>query len=373
MDNLPDLLADPDARGQLARHVAGGEPAGLLRSLKLKLISTCNLRCRMCRYWRIPRRSLPVATVCQVLDSAVGLGCRKVHLSGGEVTLYDDLPAVIAHAVGLGMRVNLTTNGVLVDRTRARRWIDAGLHAASFSLDGSCPATHDAIRGVAGAFERTVKGMRVLRRESERRRARVRLRVNMVLQRSNLAELPGVIRLAAELGAVDVVPMPVDGAGAERPTPQEIHAFNATRAGEVLKLRRRFGMPCHAGRLYPFGRTEEEVAQAAAGHYALGYYQRHLCYAPYLHAFVGHTGDVYACCMTAERMPSLGNVCRQSLADIFRGPAYEALRRQMSARRLPMCSHCDQFLEENRLVGSRLGERAVPGRMAYSLPLVSSS
>src|SRR5438309_540574 len=83
-------------------------------------------------------------------------------------------------------------------------------------------------------------------------------------------------------------------------------------------------------------------AAAARGLYARGHYEAHLCYAPWLHAFVSHLGDVFACCMTAERMPSLGNVNRQRLADLFAGPAYEDFRAAMRQRRLEACGHCDQ-------------------------------
>jgi radical SAM protein with 4Fe4S-binding SPASM domain len=360
MDNLRELLDDPEQRHRLACHISGEEQASLLRSLKVKLISTCNLRCGMCRYWRIPRRSLPLDVVRAVLDSAAGLGCRKVHLSGGEVTLYEPLPAVIRHAARLGMRVNLTTNGVLVDKERARSWLDGELHGASFSIDGARAETHDAIRGVAGAFKQTVKGIRVLRREILRRVSRTRIRINTVLQRDNLHELPDLHRLAAELGAVDVVPMPVDGTDVPRPTREQIIAYNTEIAPEIHRLRQRYGMSLDEQKVYPFGRTEAELTEAVAGRHALGYYEHHLCYAPYLHSFVGHTGNVYACCMTSERMPSLGNVLEQSLADIFRSPAYEAFRRSMRSRRLPMCAHCDQYLEENSLVSTRLGPMALP-------------
>ncbi len=376
MDSPAQLLDDPAARAALARQ-ARGEPAGtLLRSLKIKLISTCNLRCVMCRYWRIPRRSLPVDGVLKVLDSAAALGCRKVHLSGGEVTLYEGLEAVIAHA-SRAMRVNLTTNAVLLDRPRARRWIDAGLHAVSVSLDGATADTHDSIRGVTGAFDQSIKGIRSLVREREKRGARVRLRINTVVQRKNLSEQAELLRVAAELGACDVVPMPVDGASADRPDAADIARYNAAIAPEVAKLRLRYGFPTGPERVYPFGVSPAEIAFAATGAYALGYYDRHQCYAPYLHAFVSHRGDVFACCMTAERMPSLGNVLTESLADIFRGPRYEAFRAEMRRQRLAMCEKCDQFLPENRQIRDALGEppanpagpwRATTGR---ALPVIN--
>jgi hypothetical protein len=44
MDSPEQVLADPLLRARLSAQSAGAEPGGMLRSLKLKLISTCNLR-----------------------------------------------------------------------------------------------------------------------------------------------------------------------------------------------------------------------------------------------------------------------------------------------------------------------------------------
>jgi len=358
--NLDELLSDADARVRLADAVHAESLPGVLRSIKVKIISNCNLRCEMCKYWRIAKQSLPAPVLFSVLESAASLGCRKVHFSGGEVTLHPQLTEVIRHAAGLGMRVNLTSNGIRMDKQQAQDWIEAGLRSASFSLDGMDRKTHDAIRGVDGAYKRTLRAIRILRREIERRKTRLRIRVNMVLSRRNLSQLPGLIRLAGELGAVDVLPMPIDGMPELLPTEKEIRRFNAETVPEAHEQRRAWGMPCDADRLYPFGRSDAEIGLAAQGEYGFGHYGQHLCYAPWLHAFVSHTGDVFACCMTREKMTPLGNVLQESLREIFHGARYQEFRRQMKETRLAVCSRCDQYLRENRLVDSRLAEQSAP-------------
>ncbi|MFO0906393.1 MAG: radical SAM protein [Pirellulales bacterium] len=354
MYNLDRLLASRETCTAVRDQVERNAPAVYLRSIKLKIISACNLKCEMCRYWQIARQELPLEVVRSVLDHAAQLGCLKVHLSGGEVTLHRHLVDVIRHGAELGMRINLTSNGVLVDKTRARAWIDAGLRGASFSLDGACAKTHDGVRGVPGAFKKTVRAIRIVRREVERRDSRLRIRVNNVLSARNLDELPALIRLAGELGAVDVVPMPIDGVKVPRPTVEQIQRFNDEIVPQTVALRRQYRMPIDAGRLYPYGRTRDELEQAAQGRYAQGHYDRSLCYAPYFHTFISHDGDVYACCMTRERMRSLGNVKQQTLSDIFLGPSYQQFREGMRMSRLPVCATCDQYHRENRLVDSRL-------------------
>lgn len=360
MYNLDQLLTSPEACQQVRCQVTDGTPPAFLRSIKLKILSACNLKCEMCRYWQMARQELPRDVILSVLDHAAQLGCLKVHLSGGEVTLHRDLVAAIERGANLGMRMNLTSNGVLMDKARARSWIHAGLRAASFSLDGARAKTHDRIRGVPGAFKRTLRAIRILHRENERLDGRLRIRVNNVLSARNLDELPDLIQLVGELGVVDVVPMPIDGAKVPRPTAEQIERFNAEVAPRLLALRRQFGMPIDAARLYPFGRSPEAIEYSRNGQYALGHYDEHLCYAPYFHAFISHNGDVFVCCMTRDRIRPLGNVCRQTLTEIFHGDEYQRLRAGMRRVRLPICSHCDQYLRENRLVDARLVQLETP-------------
>lgn len=360
MYNLDRLLASRTTCDIVRQQVYEDAPAVYLRSIKLKIISACNLKCEMCRYWQIARQELPIDVVRSVLDHASQLGCLKVHLSGGEVTLHRHLVDAIRHGAELGMRINLTSNGVLVDKIRARAWIDAGLRGSSFSLDGCCAKTHDGIRGVPGAFKKTVRAIRIVQREIGRRDSRLRVRVNNVLSSRNLGELPALIQLAGELGVVDVVPMPIDGAKVPRPTAEQIQWFNSEIVPQTVELRRRYNMPIDAGRLYPFGRSEEELRFAERGQYAQGHYDRHLCYAPYFHTFISHDGDVYACCMTRERMRSLGNVKQKTLSEIFLGDDYQRFRVDMRVSRLKVCSTCDQYHRENRLVDARLVQIEAP-------------
>ncbi len=356
MYNLNDLLVSRENREQLALQIENETPAVFLRSIKIKIISNCNLRCEMCRYWQIAKKQLDKEVVFSILDHSVALGSKKVHFSGGEVTLHQDLNEIIAHAAGLGMRVNLTSNGIAMNKQRAKDWIAAGLRSASFSIDGTNAKIHDKIRGVEGAFKKTVKAVQILKRETLRNKTKLKIRINSVLSKQNYAELPGLIELGGRLGVVDVIPMPIDGKKVPRPSVEEIERFNRDIAPQCLELRKKYGMPINAERIYPFGRQEFQLEMSSVGQYAHGYYDTNRCYAPWLHAFVSHDGDVYACCMTRQRMDSLGNANEMTMTEIFHGEKYQAFRKQMLKDRLPICGNCDQYLKENRLVEDRLNQ-----------------
>ena len=88
----------------------------------------------------------------------------SVSFTGGEPMLAKDVTELIAYAHHtLGMRVNLITNGTLIDTRSARRLKEAGLASAQVSIEADRANEHDAITGVPGSFDASVIGLASLR------------------------------------------------------------------------------------------------------------------------------------------------------------------------------------------------------------------
>ena len=206
MYNIPELIGRPAFLEALADSLASGATPPLLRDAKIKLTSRCNLRCVMCKYWRTEREdTLTSERWRDVFGELAEMGCRKVHFSGGEVFLRRDFLDLAEAAIERGLKVNVTTNGTLIDRAAARRLAAIGVNRVSISLDGPTARVHDAIRGQAQAFRRSVRTIRRLRAHGLQR-----VRINFVVMRGNYRRLPAMVRLAGELGAEELLPMPVD-------------------------------------------------------------------------------------------------------------------------------------------------------------------
>lgn len=171
----------------------------------------CNLRCRMCRLPeggrllpREVRKALSTEEMRTVIDGFADLGTRGIGFTGGEPLLRPDLFELLRHARKRGMLTHLNTNGTLMNEAATQEMIDAGVDSLNISLDGASETTHDRIRGVPGAFARTLEAVR--RVEGMRRKTRVplRLKIVAVLSEDNIDETPDYLRLGAELG-VDCV------------------------------------------------------------------------------------------------------------------------------------------------------------------------
>ena len=70
-----------------------------------------------------------------------------------------------------GLRVALATNGTLVTKDVAQKIANTGVKRVSISLDGADAQTHDRFRGIAGAFEAAVHGLRNLKQSGCRCRS----------------------------------------------------------------------------------------------------------------------------------------------------------------------------------------------------------
>ena len=317
--------------------------------VKIKLIFGCNLRCRMCHHWRGARPGqLSTARLKDVLGELAELGCRKVHFTGGEPSLRPDLEELVVHVAVHGLRVTLTTNATRLTRERARALVEGGLRGVNVSIDGPDALVHDDVRGVPGAWEQAVLGLKNLRKEA--RHGKLGLSLNTVVNRLNLMRLDEMPSLALRCGVQRLRLLPVDDHAGEalRPTPDAIAAFNRDVAPHLARRALRAGLLESEDDAYPFGRETTARAEGARGLYAFGYYRRRPCFAPHTHALIDHDGRVFTCCMQ-RGAPLLGDLRTHSFAQIWHGEAYRSVRALMrGGERLTACARCDDFIDENR-------------------------
>ncbi len=166
---------------------------------ELFLTDNCNLKCVSCACWRtVTRSELSGDEWRGVIEQLGAAGIIKANFTGGEPLLRRDAPELMAHAYEHGIRsLHLNSNGILLDDRRRTAVLEAGVRSFNISVDGPTAEMHDAIRGVDGSFERTVTHLRELL--AHRTRLDLRVRMNFTVMRSNVAELPDIMRLAQRL------------------------------------------------------------------------------------------------------------------------------------------------------------------------------
>lgn len=319
--------------------------------LQVEVTAACNLRCRMClvRYRPPVNRvagSMSLARFQRLVDELPGL--EKVTLQGlGEPLLAPDLVAMVRYASERGARVGFNTNGTLLTRRTAGALIDAGLDWLHVSVDGATAATYESIRDGA-RFDRVAAHVRGLVEELRVRGAvRPVVQIVFVAQRSNVAELPAMVRLVASWGVAE---LRVQNLAHDFSDTDPVGAYRAIRdytAGQALWEGDESDGPAVAAVLAEARRVaaEEGVAlrlpdSEAAPAPACGPDQPG-CDWPWRSTYVMHDGTVQPCCMVmgADRA-TLGHA-DSGLAAAWSGAAAVDFRTKLLSDTPPdVCRGC---------------------------------
>ena len=160
---------------------------------------TCNLSCVHCRAAAkdyIYKNELNTKASFQLLDQIKEVGEPIVILTGGEPLLRKDIFEIAFYGTNIGLRMVMAPNGTLITRENAIKIKESGIKRISISLDGSTKETHDNFRGVNGAFDGAIKGINLAKN------ADIEFQINTTITKTNLNQIPKILKLAQELGAV---------------------------------------------------------------------------------------------------------------------------------------------------------------------------
>jgi len=158
----------------------------------------CNLRCIHCRATATELMSptdLPTGKALNIISQIADFGNPILVLSGGEPLYRHDIFQLAEYATGRGLRTALATNGTMVTKDIAEKIKNSGIKRVSISLDGADATTHDTFRGIPGAFDAAIYGMKNLQQLG------VSVQINTTIARHNAHQLPDVLGLARSLGA----------------------------------------------------------------------------------------------------------------------------------------------------------------------------
>ena len=208
-----------------------------LSQLYVYLTNYCNCACKHC--WIIsesvssekkPSLSLAPEVFGAAVMEAKPLGLSAIKWTGGEPTIHPDFPGLLRLQKEHGLVGRMETNGMEITPSLANLLLESGVKDIGVSLDGVVPDTHDAIRGVVGAYQRALTGFKNLVE------AGFKPQIVMSLMQKNIPELDGLLDLAKRIGAGSIKLNLV------QPTLRglEIHeSGQALSVQEVLDLKRR--------------------------------------------------------------------------------------------------------------------------------------
>jgi MoaA/NifB/PqqE/SkfB family radical SAM enzyme len=308
-------------------------------AFQIEVTSRCNIKCIMCPVTvladRWPQRDMHWET----FEGIAGAfeHTAWVYLQGwGEPLLHRRIFDMIARAKGAGCRVGFTTNGTRLTQRTGERLLDLDLDLLAVSIAGATAATHEAIR-VGSDFSRLRENLRrFLLLRAQRKSTTPKVEVFFLMTRSNLAELPQAVELAAGLGVDELVATNLDYV--ITPGLDQLRAYSSAPPARALRevmedARRVAARVGLAFRPYPLESREMAVCDLN----------------PLKILFVSADGRVSPCVYTSltgqteiprffdgrnANVPAVyfGNVGDKPLMEIWDSPDYRAFRRQFVKR-----------------------------------------
>lgn len=160
------------------------------------LIRRCNLTCKHCYSISADTNfpgELNTEQVYTVMDDLRDFRVPVLILSGGEPLLRPDIYDIAKRAKAKGFYVGLSSNGTLINEGNIDKIAECDFNYVGVSLDG-LGATHDKFRRLDGAFEASLKGIRLCRDLG------LKIGVRFTMTQDNAHDLPGLLKLVEDEG-----------------------------------------------------------------------------------------------------------------------------------------------------------------------------
>jgi radical SAM protein with 4Fe4S-binding SPASM domain len=272
-------------------------------SASLELTNACNVDCEHCYLDLVPDKKIDVLSTDEwkrVLQELASEGTLFLTLTGGELLMRRDWFEIASYARELGFALRLFTNGTLIDEAQADRIARLEPLGVEISLLGARAESHDAIARRRGAFDKTLRGVRLLRARG------VPVLLKTVVMQKNVAEVDEIRALGRELGCDSFFDLQISpkNNGSSAPTELAPHDDEALAAARVVARARPPGPEAPV-----FDRAEKlAAAPCAAGRSTF---------------FIGPTGNVAPC---TQWTTPLGNVRSRSFSEIWWGDALSKVR-----------------------------------------------
>ena len=308
---LPSITgAEAEAYVERRMQFSMAELRPFPKYIHIETVSTCNARCIMCGidFDSKPKRLMGDELFAK-LAAEIGEHRDRVEkvmpYLDGEPLIDKKIPARIRLLKDAGVKlVNISSNTSLLDEEHAHALLEAGLDEIYMTIDSLKPEIYEAIR-VRLKFDTVMANAQRFIALRDRLRPQLRVRVQMIRQELNKDEPEDFIRFWRAV---------------LKPTDQIViqKAHNWANAVGVMK----------------FG--DEDDVNAFP------------CQAPFGTMVVHVDGTVPLCCMDTTSRHPVGDLTRQSMADIWHGAAMERYRQlHLDGRRaeIDICDGCTLWRE----------------------------
>jgi len=317
--------------------------------LYLEVTNRCNLKCKTCpQYFGMPEEfnDLTLGQVEEILDQIPVI--KRVVLHGiGESIMNRELPEIVAATKRRGAYTLFNANGTIFPRSRVEGVVAAGLDELRISMDAASMDTYEEIRGEA-LFDKILENLEKLSEIKAKLKSETpHVSLWMTGLKTNIAELPELVRIAARVGVQEVYlqRLVTSDRGLAR---KDLTLYSKDRSEadekseqefieEAEQLGRQLGVQLlGSGSVTASDSVRRDFSEAPW----------RACRRPWKLMYITAQGNVLPCCIAPFTVTPyedlvLGNVFEQTLAEVWNGPAYLSWRGRMLEGEPPQpCAGC---------------------------------
>lgn len=129
----------------------------------------------------------------RLIDDLAAFKAPVLIFSGGDPLLREDLFELMSYSKARGVRPVLSTSGIGIDKDVARKIKASGALYVGISLDGG-PAVNDRLRGMEGAFNKAIDGIRNCKD------AGLVVGIRFTMSKKTIGELPAIFNIIENEG-----------------------------------------------------------------------------------------------------------------------------------------------------------------------------
>ncbi|TAN58374.1 MAG: radical SAM protein, partial [Rhodospirillales bacterium] len=264
--------------------------------ISTELTNRCNLDCIMCPHGKMTREVgvMELDLFKRIIDEVAGK-TELIYLDGlGESTLVKNLPDYARYAKSKQLSVCLSTNATALTEDRAKELVSCGIDQLILAIDGSSAESYESVRRGAD-FERTLQNCRAVLQAKRRTGSNLHVVVQLILQDANRND----VQYQKDCF-----------------TQEEVAQINVFRIKPLFDT---FAAP-------------KDID-----------YRRTPCYFLWNMMAISWTGEVQFCCFDYDTNQPLGDVSRQSVAEVWHSPEVRQARQFHQQRRhgeMPLCKGC---------------------------------
>lgn len=168
-----------------------------LRTVEIALTYSCDYSCSYCsasEFHALNKKLLSLSELKHIVDEGISEGALHFLLTGGEPLLSNNFLRIAEYIKKRGRLCTFATGGGLLDKQMVSSLKARSIDLVEVSIDSINSKEHDSFRGKKGAFDKGMKGIKLLKK------AGIKVMINFVVRKDNIHMLSHLESLSKKMG-----------------------------------------------------------------------------------------------------------------------------------------------------------------------------